>query len=83
MGSLDNWKSDQGRSIIARPARGGKCARVVSSEKDNEDPILARHVPLTSGHPIVVCGKARFVSGGEPLHLRVDFCDAKGKTGRP
>ncbi len=82
-GNLDNWKPDQGWSIVDRPEGGGKCARVVSSEKDNEDLVLARHVPITPGHPIVVCWRTRFVSGGEPLHLRVDFFDAEGKTGKP
>jgi len=82
-GNLDHWKPDQGWSIVDRPEGDGKCARVVSSEKDNEDLILARHVPITPAHPIVVCWRTRFVSGGEPLHLRVDFFDAEGKTGKP
>ena len=81
-GDLGQWTPDKGWSIVDNPD-GGKCARVTSSDEDNEDLILKQHIPVVPGHPIAVCFKTRFVSGGDPLYLRVDFFDAEGKTGKP
>lgn len=82
-GNLDRWKADPGFTIVDRPGGGGKCAQVVASEKDNEDLILKQQIPVLPGHPIAVCWRTRFITGGDPLYLRVDFFDETGKTGKP
>lgn len=81
-GNLDHWKPDQGWGVVDKP-EGGKCAQVVASDQDNEDLILKQQIPVKPGHPIAVCWKTRFVTGSDPLYLRVDFFDETGKTGQP
>ena len=82
-GKLDAWKPDQGWSLVDRPDGPGKCAQVIASEKVNENLILKQHIKIVPGHPVVVAYKTRFVSGGDPLYLRVDFFDETGVTGKP
>ena len=80
-GKLDAWKPDQGWSLVDRPDGPGKCAQVIASEKVNENLILKQHIKIVPGHPVVVAYKTRFVSGGDPLYLRVDFFDETGVNG--
>lgn len=82
-GSLDRWRADPGWHLADRPDRPGKCAAVTASDQDHEDLVLKEPIPIVPGHPIAVCWKARFVSGGDPLFLRVDFFDENGQTGEP
>ena len=78
-GTFARWRKDRGWSIVDRENGGGKCARVMSSKNDYEDLILKKPIPIVPGHRIAACWKARFLSGKNPLFLRVDFFDATGK----
>jgi len=84
-GDLDAWRADPNWSIVERGDPPGKSAQVVSSQTvdDIQDLILLEKVPVTPGHPIAVCWRARSLEGTSPLYLRVDFFDADGKTGEP
>ena len=84
-GNLEAWRADPNWSIVERADPPGKSGQVVSSQTadDIQDLILPENVPVTPGHPIAVCWRARSLDGTSPLHLRVDFFDAEGKTGEP
>jgi len=84
-GSLEAWRADPGWSVVERGDPPGKSAQVVSSQtpEDIQDLVLTKQIPVTPGHPIAVCWRARCLAGSDPLYLRVDFFDAEGKTGQP
>lgn len=82
-GTLERWRADKGWSITDRPDKPGKCAQVVSSEEEHEDLILKERIPIVPGHPIAAFWRVRYLSGGSPLFLRVDFFGEDGKQGQP
>ncbi|MBN2310684.1 MAG: hypothetical protein JXR94_17055 [Candidatus Hydrogenedentes bacterium] len=75
-GNLDQWTATPGVAVV--DADTGRCARFTSSENIYEEIIVRAPIAVEPSHRVAILWRARLVSPGPALHIRIDFAKADG-----
>lgn len=77
--NLDNWNVHYQCELTNGNKGSGKALKVTSYTKDYSELLQKNKIPVDPTHPIAILWRTRILKGVNPIYMRLDFFDAKGK----